>query len=211
MKEKKNKGNKIFKEAEKLFEKYGYRKVSVDDIVRKAGVAKGTFYLYFKSKDELYNKIIKTYYDLSEEMINDFTEEERKDIRLFFYKDIMYSLFYFKDKNIFKEIILENRNYYSETVSFEKIIEMDINFVGTVYDAKIREFRQDMPTEVMMKMVNMLFVALLRYEKDYEEKDFIEFAGVMVRVLGDGLFFQGEWNETAIEKINNNILTVLRK
>jgi AcrR family transcriptional regulator len=36
-----------------LFREQGLARVTVDDIARSAGVAKGTFYLYFKSKEEL--------------------------------------------------------------------------------------------------------------------------------------------------------------
>jgi len=39
--------------AEVLFEEKGYDDTSVSDIVRKVGVAQGTFYLYFRSKDEV--------------------------------------------------------------------------------------------------------------------------------------------------------------
>jgi len=42
---------KIFNTAIKLFKKNGYKRVTVDDICNKAGVSKGAFYLYFKSKD----------------------------------------------------------------------------------------------------------------------------------------------------------------
>ena len=48
----------LIDKAEKLFVKYGYDEVSVSDIVKKAGVAQGTFYYYFKSKDEMRNAII---------------------------------------------------------------------------------------------------------------------------------------------------------
>ena len=44
----------LISEGERLFERYGYRKVTVEEIVAAAGVAKGTFYLYFKTKDALY-------------------------------------------------------------------------------------------------------------------------------------------------------------
>jgi AcrR family transcriptional regulator len=47
--------------AEKLFVKYGYDEVAVSDIVRKAGVAQGTFYYHFKSKDEIREAIIDRY------------------------------------------------------------------------------------------------------------------------------------------------------
>lgn len=41
-----------------LFETDGIASVSIDDIVKKAGVAKGTFYLYFKDKFDLISKLI---------------------------------------------------------------------------------------------------------------------------------------------------------
>lgn len=44
--------------AYKLFLTKGAEHTSIDDIVKKAGVAKGTFYLYFKDKNELIDKII---------------------------------------------------------------------------------------------------------------------------------------------------------
>ena len=44
--------------AFELFEYNGVASVSIDDIVKKAGVAKGTFYLYFKDKFDLISKLI---------------------------------------------------------------------------------------------------------------------------------------------------------
>jgi len=40
-----------------LFARKGFDKTTVDEIVAKAGVAKGTFYLYFKSKDDLIKEL----------------------------------------------------------------------------------------------------------------------------------------------------------
>jgi AcrR family transcriptional regulator len=39
--------------AQELFVQFGYRKTSIGDVARAAGVAKGTVYLYFDSKAEL--------------------------------------------------------------------------------------------------------------------------------------------------------------
>lgn len=44
---------RILHAASELFERQGYRKSSVDQIARKAGVAKGSVYLHFKSKAEI--------------------------------------------------------------------------------------------------------------------------------------------------------------
>lgn len=43
----------ILKAANSLFNSRGYASTSVDEIVRTVGVAKGTFYYYFKSKEEV--------------------------------------------------------------------------------------------------------------------------------------------------------------
>lgn len=40
-----------------LFRHYGYRRTAMEDIARTAGVAKGTLYLYFRSKEELFAAI----------------------------------------------------------------------------------------------------------------------------------------------------------
>jgi AcrR family transcriptional regulator len=44
---------KLVRAATELFVAQGYRKTSVDDVARRAGVSKGTVYLYFANKGEL--------------------------------------------------------------------------------------------------------------------------------------------------------------
>lgn len=48
----------LFQSAYELFLGQGIAKTSIDDIVRMAGVAKGTFYLYFKDKYEIRDRLI---------------------------------------------------------------------------------------------------------------------------------------------------------
>ncbi|WP_099210037.1 TetR/AcrR family transcriptional regulator [Thermococcus henrietii] len=48
---------KLVSSAMELFAKKGFDKTTVDEIVARAGVAKGTFYLYFKSKDDLIKEL----------------------------------------------------------------------------------------------------------------------------------------------------------
>ena len=47
------KRQRILDAAAALFIKYGYRKTNISDVAKQAGVAKGTVYLYFKSKPEI--------------------------------------------------------------------------------------------------------------------------------------------------------------
>lgn len=50
--------NEILDAAGELFEKKGYDKTTVNDILDKIGIAKGTFYYYFKSKEEVMDSIV---------------------------------------------------------------------------------------------------------------------------------------------------------
>ena len=55
---KKQKQDALLNTAFDLFTKQGIAKTSIAEIVEKAGVAKGTFYLYFKDKYDIRNKLI---------------------------------------------------------------------------------------------------------------------------------------------------------
>ncbi|MBQ1339008.1 MAG: helix-turn-helix transcriptional regulator, partial [Ruminococcus sp.] len=55
---KQQKENSLLKTAYEFFTTKGFSKTSISDIVGKAGVAKGTFYLYFKDKYDIRNKLV---------------------------------------------------------------------------------------------------------------------------------------------------------
>lgn len=52
---------KIKRGARELFRRYGYHKTSVNEIARKAGIAKATIYKYFDSKEVLLHTILMDY------------------------------------------------------------------------------------------------------------------------------------------------------
>ena len=55
---KKQKKDALFNTAFELFTTKGTNKTTISDIADKAGVAKGTFYLYFKDKYDIRNKLV---------------------------------------------------------------------------------------------------------------------------------------------------------
>lgn len=59
MEYKEDKKIKILKVAETVFAEKGFHATKVEDIANLAGVAKGTVYLYFKSKEQLFFSTIK--------------------------------------------------------------------------------------------------------------------------------------------------------
>ncbi|MBY0244465.1 MAG: TetR/AcrR family transcriptional regulator [Sphingobacteriaceae bacterium] len=62
---------RILKAAKELFKKFGYHKTSVNEIAKKAAVAKGTMYKYFESKQDILDDILMDYLDANlHEIIN---------------------------------------------------------------------------------------------------------------------------------------------
>lgn len=48
----------IAEAALRLFARYGYKRTSMDDIAREAGVARATLYLHFKGKDDVFRAML---------------------------------------------------------------------------------------------------------------------------------------------------------
>src|SRR5207253_10906756 len=72
----------ILEAARKVFAKKGFSDATVDDIANAAGVAKGTVYLYYRSKQEVYIAALKfgisqMYSSLVEEVARYSTAEEK--------------------------------------------------------------------------------------------------------------------------------------
>jgi AcrR family transcriptional regulator len=53
----------ILEAATTVFAKKGYRHTSVADIIEAAGIARGTFYLYFQSKEEIFLALIDRWFE----------------------------------------------------------------------------------------------------------------------------------------------------
>lgn len=67
----------IKKAAQDLFRKYGYHKTSVNEIARKAKIAKATIYKYFESKELVLHAILMDYLKIS---INDLVHQNSNNV-----------------------------------------------------------------------------------------------------------------------------------
>ncbi|TAE35952.1 MAG: TetR/AcrR family transcriptional regulator [Sphingobacteriales bacterium] len=69
--------NSIKKAAQDLFRRYGYHKTSVNEIAKKAKIAKATIYKYFESKELILHAILMDYLKIS---INDLVQQNPHNI-----------------------------------------------------------------------------------------------------------------------------------
>lgn len=143
---KKQKKDALLNAAFDIFTNIGINKTSISDIVEKAGVAKGTFYLYFADKYDLRNKLIahkaNKIFEKAENALKDSDAKDFEDRMIFFIDNILdqltenKSLLNFISKNlswgIFKNAIRQNADkknggFDEESESFDVLgrLEMD--------------------------------------------------------------------------------------
>ena len=111
-----NKKKLILKAGEEIISKKGFSNATIEEITKRAKVGKGTFYLYFKNKDDLFYSIIKEGLDAlvieirkTIEKIDDFFEKLKKGIE-------MYLTYHQKNYFLFKILLqekpfLKNKNF----------------------------------------------------------------------------------------------------
>lgn len=73
---KENRKEQILVSASKVFAKKGYHATSISDICKKADVARGTIYLYFENKRDIFDVLIKNFTTSILENISMFSKTE---------------------------------------------------------------------------------------------------------------------------------------
>lgn len=170
--------------AEKLFWKYGYKKVSIDSIVKEAWVAKWTFYLYFKNKDELYLDIFK---DKIEEWRYHmkFLAENIESLRDRLIAHMIWSLVFVWKDDIIKNLIRANEDYFSQSVTPKSIEKIHIELMNTLFDNNAKEVWWELIS--MYWDIKTLFMNILDWKKFFsgDEEKFFTYAKKIATIMVD--------------------------
>lgn len=184
------KEDQILKSAKKLISKYGYKKVSMDEIALEAGVTKKTVYSYFPSKEELLNVLIRR--EL-EKMKKDLEEikKEKGDLLLSTHEGI-YNLLKFRRKNNLFKILFEEAEVLKNAKLKEslKIIEEDIiAYIKTILvEAKKQGQINTINIDVMAFLIYKMYLALMiEWNDNYKKLDEKEIADNILQVLENGI------------------------
>lgn len=106
------KRNRMFEAAYNLFSTRGVNNTAIDDIVKEAGVAKGTFYLYFKDKYDIIDRLILS---KSSEVLREAMEATIKHEHCSFIEGtiflIDYLIEYFKNNRMLLKMIYKNLSW----------------------------------------------------------------------------------------------------
>jgi AcrR family transcriptional regulator len=126
----KDKRISILDSAYDLFISKSFYNTSIDDVVKKAGVAKGTFYLYFKDKYDLMDRIvIRKSLDVLKSALNQLEVEKKKnDNNLSFSQQMLFLVSSIVDymQNNKEFVMLIDKKLFSSLGAFRSIEDQSL-------------------------------------------------------------------------------------
>lgn len=146
---------KLIDTTEKLLSTKGFNAVGVEDITKEAGVAKGTFYVYFPHKEDIVTEICRGYFnkiktDLEKMKTRDITE------KLTVYFDNFMKAVKLYGINICREWIKgvidpDNKNENIDKGKWAYDVEMLKSILNTAI--KDNELKEDAPVELLTHII----------------------------------------------------------
>lgn len=162
---------KLFNSAFKLFTKKGIKDTSVQEITDDAGLAKGTFYLYFNDKYELQDKLVirksrQLFYQALKKLDNE--NIEKFDEKVIFIVD--YIISYLNKNRLLLKFISKNLSWglYNEKVT--KIVDDNALgvrelFLKNVQDNDIKLKNPDVTLFMIIELVSSTcFTSIMNQE-----------------------------------------------
>ncbi len=187
-----NKEELILDVAKRIIEERGFFETTTDEIARRANVAKGTLYIYFKSKDELFLRLIEREYDrITSKLIEIADSDEDAVTKLdivvedylnymeknrAFFLSLMYEAPSIKKKGI-KEQMFKNARVVEDNL--RKIVEQGVK--GGV-------IREDVEVSVIISAIIGTLSRVIFHGIHFEkEKSLLSFKDGIMKIIFSGI------------------------
>lgn len=159
---------RIIQSAIECFSKYGLDRTRMDDVAQKAGLSKGTLYLYFKSKEDLFYVICENNLKVLKEQLSQIFSTTKED--LVSHAEQFYENFHKEERResekVFCEIIAESaRNPKLQKILYTQRIRT-FNVVREYLDRQMEKgfFKKDTDTEAIASGFVALYDGLIASE-----------------------------------------------
>lgn len=181
------KQEQIIEAARKLFYKYGFKRVSVDEIAREAKVTKRTLYMYFKSKEEILKYFINEEIQKMEYMVKDIEAQNLEFLDTI--HQVLYRLLRYKNEHEFLNRIIEEIDVFNNPMLIENL---------KVIDSKIQSY-----------ILQKLNIAI---EKGYTKVEDPEVTAFLIYKMYIALMFDWNENNSKLDEntVANQILNILK-
>ncbi len=153
----------IMSSSRKLIEEIGFSALTMDKVAQKAGIAKGTVYLYFKDKNELMEKVLSFGFKRMFERIKGKVEEEKggmEKLKTLISENLNYI---YENRYFFKTIFLDEVNIVFLKKKSKESLNLRrkryTNFIGEIIKSEMQsgKFRSDLdPLKVGYMLVSLI-------------------------------------------------------
>jgi AcrR family transcriptional regulator len=190
VKEPEERRNELIDTAEALFIEKGYDNTTVEEIVKKTEVAKGTFYHYFKSKNEILDAMLNRYTEEINESMSNIASKEginavEKIVRVFrFFGE------YRNNRERFIGYIHEERNAHLHLMIENKFIPVFIHPFADMVEQGIQQglFNTKYPREAALAVLTLGVQFGNTHENYYStkevERNVEAFIDILERIVG---------------------------
>ncbi|GCE14044.1 TetR/AcrR family transcriptional regulator [Tengunoibacter tsumagoiensis] len=165
--------DRILDVASSLILRYGYKKTTIDDIAREAGVAKGTIYLHWKTKDDLFLSLLMREKIRGARMVEQ--EMSRDPDGNTLHGMMKYSLLMLLKHPLLRSAVLQDADILGELTQKELartgIEEQLTAFYGLLeFFRKHELIRQDHPIQTQIYLLEALSIGFLMADKFLPEE-----------------------------------------
>jgi len=204
--QKEEKKRQILQASLEVFAQKGYSPTVLDDVAARANMAKGTLYLYFKDKEDLYINTVIHFFDLLEAQIRDNLRPDMDPVELLRSVAASQLKFFIRHKNYIRFSIT---SLSSGSTAFRKKLHepmqarmlKQFDSLTHIFDRGKSEgmFRSDIPTEDMIHAyVGMLNEAtrtacMLAAQRDIDVEQTVD---RIMRILTEGIASSKEESRT---------------
>ncbi|RGB67948.1 TetR/AcrR family transcriptional regulator [Harryflintia acetispora] len=106
----------IVQAARELFGQNGFAKTTISDIAQRIGIAKGLFYYYFRTKDEVMNAVVDEYISETSEVVRHIVEQDTDFLKRM--NQVVFTIIEFtqKTETVFAELKDSDRFMFHQSI-----------------------------------------------------------------------------------------------
>lgn len=200
----------IMKEAIDLFATKGYHTTSVQEIAERCHIAKGSFYNYFKSKEELLLSCFQSGFDMSAAVISEIEKDSNLNSREKFSKKILFIIELVTSNSNFIQMMMREpiHNIKGLGQLIQNMYMLYINW----FEQRVRDIYPELPTKLLADCTIILesifkgYILILIRKPDAFEKE--KLASFMLERMDSVIRDLSETSEPLLKNMPNEQLCV---
>src|SRR5438067_3194155 len=156
---------RILVKAHELFNRYGIRSVSMDDIAAQLGMSKKTLYQYYADKDELVNAVFSNILNTNKSQCISCNKIKENAIHeVFLYFEMVEEML----SNMNPSVLFDMQKYHPS--AFRKFLDYKNNFLHKMIKENLRHgmqeelYREDIDIEILSRY--RLYTIMLAFDSD---------------------------------------------